>query len=103
MDGVFRMNAGNLAMDLLRILKNNSPVRSTRGKSGASPYPGNLKNNGIYTTCLSTKVAIIHVGGEPAPYAIYTETKSRKKGWQKKSEQEFLTQIQQINSAKITR
>lgn len=100
------INAGNLSKDLLRILKNNAPVRDGSkypGVRGASQYPGYLKNAGIYEANSSNTVAVVLVGGDNVPYAVFTETRSRKKGWHKKSANDFLTHIQGRYNAKITR
>lgn len=81
-----------LQYELVAILKQNAPVRDGTkypGKRGASPYPGNLKNNGIYITANG-----VYTGGDNAPYAVYTETRSRKKGWHKKSHNQFLALLQ---------
>ena len=81
-----------LCYELAAILKCNAPVRDGTkypGKRGSSPYPGNLKNNGIYITANG-----VYTGGDNAPYAIYTESRSRKKGWHKKSNEEFLQLLQ---------
>lgn len=76
---------------LLLILKKNAPVRDGEkypGKHGASPYPGNLKNNGITLNVMTNKT-VVTVGNKAAPYAVYTETRSHKKDWQKRSNEEF--------------
>lgn len=71
---------------LLYILKENAPVRThPLGAIKYSPYPGNLKNNGIVSIIYSPNSATIRIGGEPAPYAPYTETRSKKPHWQENS------------------
>lgn len=68
-------------------LKANAPVRTKppSGPHGKSPYPGNLQQNGINITLLTSTQSRITVGGDPAPYGPYTETKSHKPYWQQKS------------------
>lgn len=65
----------------------NAPVRTKppAGPSGLSPYPGNLRQNGINLTYMGVNHIKITIGGEPAPYGPYTETKSHKPGWIAKS------------------
>lgn len=65
----------------------NAPVRTKppAGPSGLSPYPGNLRQNGINMSYISTNHIRITIGGEPAPYGPYTETRSHKPGWIAKS------------------
>lgn len=65
----------------------NAPVRTKppAGPSGLSPYPGNLRQNGINMSYISANHIRITVGGEPAPYGPYTETRSHKPGWIAKS------------------
>ena len=84
-----------LTVELTTILKKNAPVRDGTkypGPRGASPYPGNLKQNGIVAV-MSGDEMVCEVGGAAAPYAPYTETRSRKPGWQKKSNEEFVQMI----------
>lgn len=76
-------NLQNITWEATRILKMHSPVRDWRVYSKYGP-PGNLKNNGIRPKIQKHKSKII-IGGEPAPYAPFTETRSRRKGWMKKS------------------
>lgn len=65
----------------------NAPVRTKppAGPSGLSPYPGNLRQNGINLTYMGVNHIKITIGGEPAPYGPYTETRSHKPGWIAKS------------------
>lgn len=65
----------------------NAPVRTKppAGPSGLSPYPGNLRQNGINMSYISANHIRITIGGEPAPYGPYTETRSHKPGWIAKS------------------
>lgn len=87
-----------LTSELGTILKKNAPVRDGAkypGARGSSPFPGNLKQNGIRVNILPDG-CFVDVGGSDAPYAPYTETRSRKKGWQKKSAQEFAQKIQEL-------
>lgn len=65
----------------------NAPVRTKppAGPSGLSPYPGNLRQNGINLTYMGANHIKITIGGEPAPYGPYTETRSHKPGWIEKS------------------
>lgn len=65
----------------------NAPVRTKppAGPSGLSPYPGNLRQNGVNLTYMGVNHIKITIGGEPAPYGPYTETKSHKPGWIAKS------------------
>ncbi|MEG1528743.1 MAG: hypothetical protein RR338_00170 [Clostridia bacterium] len=84
-----------LTYELATILKKNAPVRDGSkypGARGDSPYPGNLKNNGIRYIKQGGQ-SIIAVGNPDAPYAPYTETRSRKRGWQRRSNEEFLALI----------
>ncbi len=93
-----KITVGMLTYELTTVLKNNAPVRDGAkypGPRGASPYPGNLKLNGIQTL-LTNKASVCEVGHPNAPYAPYTELHSRKKGWQKKSNIEFIKRIQSL-------
>lgn len=60
-----------LQSKLLDILKTNAPVRQGGGAVGKrgtnlySPYPGNLKNNGIYPTEAGVRLDINKVGYIP--------------------------------------
>ena len=65
----------------------NAPVRTKppAGPSGLSPYPGNLRQNGINMSYISANHIRITIGGDPAPYGPYTETRSHKPGWIAKS------------------
>ena len=65
----------------------NAPVRAKppAGPSGLSPYPGNLRQNGINMSYISANHIRITIGGDPAPYGPYTETRSHKPGWIAKS------------------
>ena len=88
--------------DLYKILKENAPERTTPpgpiGKIGTnmySPYPGNLKNNGIYrgtTIGSKTQVVLSGVDGKVG-YLPYTEKTSKKPGWQQKSISIFVSKI----------
>lgn len=96
-----------LAMnDLLYILKENAPVRALNpnkkdqrvGKKGTnmeSPYPGNLKNNGIYAGYTSADKGTIMLSGVDGKvgYLPYTETRSRKPNWQSKSINQFVSKL----------
>lgn len=97
------------AAQFIRILSDESPVRDPAGtqyerqytdKNGItrirrwkmpkeikrhgvviSPYPGNLKNNGtFFVTATENKVVVKH-GYEPARYALYANTTSRKQNY----------------------
>ena len=100
----------DLAMqDLLMILKNNAPVRSTPGPQGKigtntySPYPGNLKNNGIYAGYRSADKGQIILSGVDGKvgYLPYTETKSKKPQWQQKSINEFVSRLCMVYGGKV--
>lgn len=76
---------------LLKILKTKAPVRDEEKypkAHGASPYPGNLRDNGITLNVMTNKT-VVTVGNKAAPYAVYTETRSHKKDWQKESDEAF--------------
>lgn len=98
--------AGN---ELYRIFKNNAPVRTFPpgpvGKKGTnmySPYPGNLMNNGIWwenTGANSGRVALSGTDGKVG-YLPYTETRSRKPGWQEKSVNEFVSRLCSVYGGK---
>lgn len=79
-----RFSIQAIAWEATRIYKMHAPVRDWRVYSPYGP-PGNLKNQGIYNY-VGRERAIITIGGKPAPYAKYTETRSRRKYWMKKSE-----------------
>lgn len=84
------INIEEATWKMVGILKSNAPVRTEppSGPSGSSPYPGNLMNNGINGEVYAT-FGNVKIGGDPAPYGPYTETKSHKKGWIQKSVNEF--------------
>ncbi len=88
-----------LAMNkLLYILKENAPVRMSPGPKGKpgtnmySPYPGNLKNNGIYAGYRTADKGTIVLSGVDGKvgYLPYTETRSRKPNWQARSIEQFV-------------
>lgn len=80
-----------LTAEMTHILKSNAPIRTKPlGKTKYSPFPGNLKQNGVVMDTANGKVL---VGGDSAPYALYTETKSKKAGWLKKSELDMLNRL----------
>lgn len=92
----------DLAMTkLLFILKENAPVRQTTGASGKpgtntySPYPGNLKNNGIYMGYKTADKGSVCLSGTDGKvgYLPYTETRSHKPNWQAKSIEEFVSDL----------
>lgn len=88
--------------ELLYTLKENAPVRTYPpgkvGKPGTnmfSPYPGNLKNNGIYagyTTATSGTIILSGTDGKVG-YLPYTETRSKKPNWQSKSIEQFVSKL----------
>lgn len=94
---------------LYGLLKRNAPVRGnpfppsirTRRqrmnymKERGGMYPGNLKNNGIRYEFDRTGSSHIEIGGDPAPYAEYTETRSMKRGWMAKSHNELVDKLRQ--------
>ncbi len=88
-----------LESHLLSVLKNNAPVRSTRGAVGKrgtnmySPYPGNLKNNGIVQTSNGVKLDINHVG-----YIWYANKTSSRPDYVGKSVDEFLHYCQALGA-----
>lgn len=75
---------GNMLMTNLQF---NAPVRTKppAGPHGSSPYPGNLRQNGINLSYAGPNHIRVVIGGDPAPYGPYTETKSHKPGWIAKS------------------
>ena len=87
--------------ELLRITKNNAPVRSFPGPTGKkgtnmySPYPGNLQNNGIYGENLGATSGRVVLSGTEGKvgYLPYTETRSHRPGWQAKSINEFVSRL----------
>lgn len=85
------ITANNLSKYLLKQLKRNCPVDT-----------GNLQNNGIFESQSNKTSATILVGTKAAPYAKYTETRSHKPGWQKKSKKEFeMMLIRTYNAQKV--
>lgn len=80
-------NINTFGETLLSNLIFNAPVRTKppAGPHGSSPYPGNLRQNGINLQYVNSKHIKIVIGGAPAPYGPYTETKSHKPGWIAKS------------------
>lgn len=79
------------AFELSRLMMINAPVRtkyiSPKAKSYYGP-PGHLKMNAMRVTG-NGQMAKLDVGNEDVPYAVYTETRSKKKNWQAKSRQQF--------------
>ncbi len=86
---------------LLYILKENAPVRLTPGAKGKpgtntySPYPGNLKNNGIYAGYKTADKGTIVLSGTDGKvgYLPYTETRSHKPNWQSRSVEQFVSDL----------
>lgn len=80
-----------LMSKLYEILQKNAPVRrgggavGKRGTNMYSPYPGNLKNNGIYQTAVGVRLDLNKVG-----YIGYANLYSKKPGYIEKSRDEFL-------------
>ena len=103
-----KIDLAHITAALVSILKRNAPVRgknmpaswSSRRRTNylkptkLSPYPGNLKNNGIRYD-IGNKASRIEVGGPEAPYAEYTERTSFRPGWMAKSRQELLNKLRQ--------
>lgn len=94
-----KLTMENLIYELTSILKNNAPVRTyplgAVGKKGTafySPYPGNLRNNGIIACVSNENSGQVIIGG-PVGYAVYTETTSHKPHWQEKSLNEFVQRL----------
>jgi len=85
----------SLGIELQSICQKNCPVRTKppSGPSGSSPYPGNLRQNGINLSILNDKHARVVIGGQPAPYGPYTETRSHKAGWMQQSVNEFVAML----------
>lgn len=88
-----------LMFDLTAIAKDNAPVRQyplgAVGKPGTrmySPYPGNLKNNGIIPQVFSPDKARLLFGG-PVGYAGYANKSSAKPNYQEKTVDEFVQKI----------
>lgn len=81
-----------IGVELQNALTRNAPVRTKppSGPHGQSPYPGNLQQNGINITTHTSNHIKITIGGDPAPYAPYTETKSHKPYWMAKSVNEVV-------------
>ena len=97
-----------IAMENLKnILKEKAPVRVAYEKNGRvynggpvgkpgtnmySPYPGNLKNNGIYPGYRTPDKGTIVLSGVDGKvgYLPYTETRSRKPNWQAQSVEQFV-------------
>ena len=86
---------------LLWALKENAPVRLTpgpKGKQGTnmySPYPGNLKNNGIYAGYRTADKGTIVLSGTDGKvgYLPFTETRSHRPGWQQRSIESFVSDL----------
>lgn len=80
-----------LTTQLYSILQAQSPVRQGGGAVGKpgtnmySPYPGNLKNNGIYQTNKGVCLDLNKVG-----YIGYANLRSKRAGYIEKSRDEFL-------------
>lgn len=88
-----------LIYDLAYIAKENAPVRQyplgAVGKPGTtmySPYPGNLKNNGIIPQVFSPTKARLIFGG-PVGYAGYANKTSFKPGYQEKTVNDFVQKL----------
>lgn len=89
-------------------LKANAPVRGKNMPGGwsesrrinylkpnkSSPYPGNLKDNGILEEIGENSSRVV-IGGPRAPYAEYTEETSFSPGWMAKSNQEVIDKLRQ--------
>ncbi len=90
--------AGNL---ILAIFKGNAPVRKTPGATGKrgtnmfSPYPGNLRNNGIRWENLDAQSGRLVLSGRDGKvgYLPFTETTSKSPGWQEKSLNDFVNYL----------
>ena len=91
------IDINKITLELQGILQRRAPVRTNpiSGPSGASPYPGNLKLNGINAVFISKKQSKIVIGGPAAPYGPYTETRAypHNRGWMAKSVDEFVNLI----------
>lgn len=88
-----------LVYELTYIAKNNAPVRQyplgAVGKAGTpmySPYPGNLKNNGIFYQVFGPTHARLVFGG-PVGYAGYANETSFKPHYQEKSVNDFVQKL----------
>lgn len=102
------IDAQHITATLVGILKRNAPVRgknmpaswSARKRinylkpTKSSPYPGNLKDNGIVAEIGETS-SRIEIGGARAPYGERTEETSFCPGWMAKSNNELLDKLRQ--------
>ena len=67
---------------LVARLTENAPVRTNPlGATKLSPYPGNLRQNGIVITKISDNRHAVVIGNDAVPYAVDTEYRSKKKMW----------------------
>lgn len=86
-----KLTRAMLQNKLYEIFQSNSPVRQSGGAVGKrgtnlySPYPGNLKNNGIYMTSFGIRLDYNKVG-----YIGYANKYSKKPRYIEKSINEFL-------------
>lgn len=85
-----------ITTELETILRRNAPVREYPTCKINGREPGNLKTKGIKVVEDTPARCHIVIGGDEAPYAIYTETRSHKKGWQKKSASQFLRRLERL-------
>lgn len=103
-----KIDAQHITVVLVGSLKRNAPVRgknmpaswSARKRinylkpTKTSPYPGNLKDNGIVAEISETS-SRIEIGGPRAPYGERTEITSFSPGWIAKSNSELLDKLRQ--------
>lgn len=105
-----KITAEMLSSKLLEIAKHNAPVRSITDKKGRplprsvgkkgtnmySPYPGNLKNNGIYAVQNGIVFDYDKVG-----YIGYANVRSRKKQFIEKTVNDFCHFCEQLGGRMI--
>ena len=82
--------------ELMSKLQNNCPVRTKPlGKIKYSPYPGNLRQNGINMYVSGDNAQVI-IGGDVAIYGPITEYTSHRKGWIQKSVDETIEMCKRL-------
>lgn len=97
------LTARRIAEYLRARLMENAPVREKPlGAIPGSPFPGNLKQNGIEMAEVSPQKYRVAIGNEGVLYAVYTEKTSHRPGWIQKSVTQTVNMVLRTYGGKRT-
>ena len=97
------LTARRVAEYLRARLAENAPVREKPlGPIPGSPFPGNLKQNGIEIAEVSPQKYRVAIGNDGVLYAVYTEKTSHRPGWIQKSVTQTVNMVLRTYGGKRT-